>query len=460
LKSTTARSPYLALRHRDFRRLLLSQLFSSVGSQMQVVAINWHIYLLTRSPLALGFVGLTRVLPIVFFSLWAGVVADRRDRRRVMVATQLAMTAVALLLAGSTFLRRETLWLLYGLNLLAASAVAFDGPARQALIPRLVAPEDLPGALALNLSVFQTSLVGGPALAGLIIAGHAGASGASPGHLPPLGAPVEASGLALIYFLNAVSFLAVIFALLTMHASGAPEKGSDEVHPLTALKEGLRFVFSTSLMVWTMGLDFLATFFSGSMSLLPIFADQVLKVGAKGYGVLAAAPAMGALFGSFLVAVRALPARQGRIFLTAVGAYGAATIVFGLSRSFPLTLIALAGTGFADAISTVIRQTLRQLLTPDRLRGRMTSINMIFFLGGPQLGELEAGLVASLFASAAVGVTVSVVSGGVATVLLTGVIAVFARDVRRYDYRQHAEFLPRFPVKEPTPGRAGTPIGS
>jgi len=426
---------------------------------MQVVAINWHIYLLTRSPLALGFVGLTRVVPIVLFSLWAGVVADRRDRRRLMLTAQIAMTCVALALSGFTFGHRETIWLLYGLNLLAASAVAFDGPARQALIPRLVPAEDLPGALSLNLSVFQASLIGGPALAGLIIAGRAGLP-AGHGGLPTALTAGETSGLALIYLLNAISFLAVIFALYTMRASGAPEKGSDATHPWAALQEGLRFVFSTPLMVWTMGLDFLATFFSGSMSLLPIFADQVLKVGAKGYGILAAAPAMGALLGSLLVSLRALPRKQGRVFLTAVGAYGAATIVFGLSRSFLLTLVALAGTGFADAISTVIRQTLRQLLTPDRLRGRMTSVNMIFFMGGPQLGELEAGLVASLFASAAVGVTVSVVSGGVLTVLLTGVIAALAKDVRRYDYRQHAEFVPKFPIKEPTPGRAGTPIGT
>lgn len=171
-----------------------------------------------------------------------------------------------------------------------------------------------------------------------------------------------------------------------------------------------------------MGLDFLATFFSGSMSLLPIFADQVLHAGAKGYG--------------------------------------AATIVFGFSRSFALTLIALAGTGFADAISTVIRQTLRQLLTPDRLRGRMTSVNMIFFMGGSQLGELEAGLVASLFASVAVGVTVSVASGGAATVLLTAVIAALSKDLRRYDFRRHTEFVPQFPVKEPAPGRTGAPIES
>ncbi len=459
MTAASPRAPYLALRHRDYRRLLASQFFSLVGSQMQVVAINWHVYLLTRSPLALGLVGLTRVLPIIFFSLWAGVVADRRDRRRIMIAAQIAMTAVALLLAAVTHARRETVWLLYGLNLLSAAAGAFDGPARQALIPRLVPPHDLPGALSLNLSVFQAALIGGPALAGLIIAGQGGRFGPGLGRLPAAGAHLDTSGLAVIYLLNAISFLAVIFALLTMRTSGAPEKGADLVDTWASLREGLRFVFSTPLMVWTMGLDFLATFFSGSMSLLPIFADQVLKVGAKGYGLLASAPAMGAFLGSLLVSIRPLPARQGRVFLTAVAAYGAATVVFGLSRSFPLTLVALAGTGFADAISTVIRQTLRQLLTPDRLRGRMTSVNMIFFMGGPQLGELEAGLVASLFATAAVGVTVSVVSGGAATLLLTALIAARAPILRRYDLHEHAEIAPRFPVQEPTPGRAGTPIG-
>jgi MFS family permease len=454
----TARAPYLTLRYRDYRRLLLAQFFSLVGSQMQVVAINWHVYLLTRSPLALGLVGLTRVLPIVFFSLWAGVVADRRDRRKVMLSAQIAMTGIALILAAVTHARRETVWMLYALNLLGAAAGAFDGPARQALIPRLVPPHDLPGALSLNLSVFQAALIGGPALAGLIIAGQAGPLGPGGSRLPPPGTAIDTSGLAVIYLLNAVSFLAVIFALVTMRTSGAPEKGADAVDSWSSLREGLRFVFSTPLMVWTMGLDFIATFFSGSMSLLPIFADQVLKVGAKGYGVLASAPATGALLGSLLVSIRPLPPKQGRIFLTAVAAYGAATVVFGLSRNFWLTLIALAGVGFADAISTVIRQTLRQLLTPDRLRGRMTSVNMIFFLGGPQLGELEAGLIASLFASAVVGVTVSVVSGGVATLLFTALIAARAPVIRRYDLYEHTDVAPRFPVKEPTPGRAGTPI--
>ena len=387
---------------------------------MQVVAINWHVYLLTKSPLALGFVGLTRVVPIIVFSLWGGVIADRRDRRRVMIATQTAMTAVALALAAATFLHRETLWLLYALNAAGAAAVAFDSPSRQALIPRLVPPEDLPGALSLNLSVFQTALIGGPALSGLLIA--QGGSGTR--------------GLAIIYLLNAVSFLAVIFVLVTMRTSGAPETAAGKVEMSDALAEGLRFVFTTPIMVWTMGLDFLATFFSGATSLLPIFADQVLHVGARGYGILAAAPAIGALAGALYLSIRPLPDRQGRIFLWAVIAYGASTVVFGLSRSFWLTLLALGGVGLADAISTVIRQTIRQFVTPDRLRGRMTSINMIFFMGGPQLGELEAGFVASLFASTVLGVTVSVVSGGIATMAITAAIAAAAPVVRGYDYRR------------------------
>ena len=245
-------------------------------------------------------------------------------------------------------------------------------------------------------------------------------------------------GLAVIYLVNAVSFLAVLFALATMRVSGKPSPragGSAAPHPIADLREGLRFVFTTPLIVWTMVVDFFATFFSGAMSLLPIFADQVLHVGASGYGFLVSAPAVGSLAGSLALSVRPLPERQGRIFLWAVAAYGAATVAFGFSRNFSLTLLALAATGAADAISTVIRQTLRQIVTPDVLRGRMTSVNMIFFMGGPQLGELEAGVVASLFSSAAVGVTVSVVSGGLATLVVAGIVAAAAPVVRAYDFR-------------------------
>jgi MFS family permease len=406
---------------------------SQVGGQMQVVALNWHVYLLTHSALALGFVGLTRVVPIIAFSLIGGVVADRRDRRRVMLAAQTAMTLVAIALALLTFLGHDQLFALYGLNALQASAAAFDNPARQSLIPRLVPSAELPGALSLNLTAFQVAMIGGPALAGLLIAGGGLALLPTPSTLAAAHAGIATSHLAWIYLLNAVSFLGVIVTLATMSTSGrveAPGAGADSA--TAALREGLRFVFTTPIMVWTMALDFCATFFSGAMSLLPIVADQVLHVGPAGYGWLVSAPAIGAVLGSFYTSLQPLPRRQGVVLLAAVGFYGAATVIFGVSRVYWLTFTALAFTGLADLVSTVIRQTLRQIITPDALRGRMTSVNMIFFMGGPQLGEMEAGLVASFFASASVGVTVSIVSGGLATILCAALIAAASPIVRRF----------------------------
>ncbi len=418
----SAPRPYRALRHRDFRRLWLAQLVSQTGSQMQVVALNWHVYLLTRSALALGFVGLTRVVPIILFSLVGGVVADRRDRRRVMFVAQSVMAVASVALALMAAAGRDALWVLYALNALQAAASAFDNPARQALIPRLVPPQDLQGALSLNLTMFHAAMIGGPAVAGLMIAGTSADLDAS-----------GAAGLAWIYAVNALSFVAVLVTLVAMKTSGRVG-GDDTTHepPLDALRSGLRFVFTTPIMVWTMGLDFFATFFSGAMSLLPIVADQVLGVGPAGYGWLVAGPAVGAVAGSLYTSIRPLPRKQGVVLLWSVAAYGLATIAYGLSRSYWLTFAALVATGLADLVSTVIRQTLRQVITPDALRGRMTAVNMIFFMGGPQLGELEAGLVASLFASAATGVTVSVVSGGLATLLIAAAVAGATPLVRRY----------------------------
>ena len=408
--------------------MAISMLVSLVGSQMQNVAIDWHIWVLTRSPLALGLVGLVRVVPIVILSLVGGLVADRRDRRRVLIVTQSTMTLVALALGAVTLLGRDAVWVVYLLTACTSAAGAFDNPARQSLLPRLVPEKDLPGALAIMLSFFQVASIGGPAVTGLILAGTAGAS-------PEVSLRGHTGGLALIYFLNAVSFLGVLATLVTLKTSGeiARTEGAPE-KPLDSLKEGLRFVFTTPILVWTMTLDFFATFFAGSMSLLPIFADQVLNAGPAGYGWLRAAPGIGALAGSVWTSVHSLPRRQGRVFLWAVAAYGAATITFGLSRSFWLTFGALAFVGLSDTISTVVRQTVRQLLTPDGLRGRMTGVNMIFFMGGPQLGELEAGFVASLFVSAAAGASFAVVSGGIGTILVAAFVAWRAAGVRRYEW--------------------------
>ncbi len=421
--------PTDALKHRDFRRLAITQLLSLVGSQMQNVAIDWHVWVLTRSPLALGFVGLVRVVPIVALSLVGGLVADRHDRRRVMLATQSAMTLVALALGTTTLLGGDSVGLVYALTALTSAAGAFDNPARQSLVPRLVPVRELPGALAILLSAFQLAAIGGPALTGLILAGSAHAAPAGAAH-------AHAGGLALVYFLNAASFAGVLVTLATLRASGRVERaeGAPFEHPVESLREGLRFVFSTPIVVWTMTLDFFATFFAGSMSLLPIFADRILLVGPAGYGWLRAAPGIGALLASVWTSVVGLPRRQGRVFLWAVAAYGAVTVVFGLSRSFALTFAALALVGLADMVSTVVRQTVRQLVTPDALRGRMTGVNMIFFMGGPQLGELEAGFVASLFVSAAAGATVAVVSGGVGTILVAAFVAWRAKGVRDYEW--------------------------
>ena len=401
---------------------------------MQNVAIDWHVYLLTRSPLMLGLVGLVRVVPIIVFSLWGGIVADRHDRRRIMLAAEVLMTVGASVLAYATFSGRDSVVLVFALTAISAGAVAFDNPARQALLPRLVPAAELPGALAVMLTVFQAAQIAGPALAGLLIAGGHGLFGhAVSAALADVTSATSRKGLGLIYLVNAVSFLAVLISLLVMKTSGEVQRAEgDRTGALESLREGLRFVFKTPIMVSTMTLDFFATFFSGSMSLLPIFADQILKTGPVGYGWLRAAPGLGAILGSILITLRPLPERQGRILLGSVAAYGAATIVFGLSRTTLLTFIALAAAGLADTISTIVRQTVRQLVTPDALRGRMTSVNMIFFMGGPQLGELEAGVLASLFATAAIGASVSVVTGGLATLLIVGGTAAFSPVIREY----------------------------
>jgi MFS family permease len=403
------RSAFPALRHRDFRLLWLAQLVSITGSQMQLVAINWHVYLLTHSPLALGFVGLVRVVPIILCSLIGGVVADAIDRKRLMIVTQVVMLASAAALAGITASGLDAVWPIYLLTALASAAVAFDNPARHALMPTLVPAEVFPNAVSLGVLAFNSAMIVGPALAGLLLAGH---------------------GPALIYLINAISFLAVILALLIMQTSGRPESGDQAAVKVSfaALGEGLRFVWRTPIIVQTMTLDFIATFFASATALLPIFAAEILQVGARGLGLLAAAPAAGSVITGLVMARAATFKRQGKLVLISIAIYGAATMVFGLSRWFWLSLVMLAITGAADTVSTVLRQTIRQLVTPNHLRGRMTSVNMIFFMGGPQLGEMEAGALA-----AAVGATLSVVTGGVGCLVAVLVAGFTARSLLGYE---------------------------
>jgi len=398
-------------------------MLSFTGSMMQNAALLWQVSLLApegRKGLALGMVGLVKVAPIFVFSMISGVVADAWDRRRLLLSTQIAATVVAVALAVLTFRGLTVIWPIYALAALSAAVGAFDLPARNALVPNLVPREHLPNAISLNTIMFQTASVAGPSLGGLVIA---------------------AAGVGWVYLANAVSFGAVVAALLMMRdvpARQPPRAGSrgreasrgsstPDVSMHAAI-EGLRFVFQSSLIRSTMLLDFFATFFSSATALLPIFAQDVLHVGAEGYGWLYAAPASGALLASgAMVPLTERVEFRGRLLLWAVTGYGLATVVFGLSRSFWLTFTCLALTGASDTVSTVIRNIVRQLETPDWLRGRMTGVNMVFFLGGPQLGELEAGVVANWL-----GAPFSVVSGGLGCLACTAWVALTTPALRHY----------------------------
>ena len=399
------------LRYRNFRLIWIGLLLSFTGSFMQNAALLWNVSLLVpadRKGLALGIVGLVRVVPIVIFSMISGVVADASDRRKLMLLTQSGSAVVALGLAWLAFSGNTSVWPVYALAALSSAVGAFDLPARQSLVPTLVPRADLPNAISLNAIMQQTSQVLGPALGGIVIA---------------------SANVGWAYMINAISFAAVIVALLMMRdVPGRPEQHGNDAVSWQAALEGLRFVFRSPLIRSTMLLDFFATFFSSATALLPIFAQDILKVGATGYGWLYAAPAVGAtMMSAAMVLLTSRINRRGPVLLWAVGLYGLATVIFGFSRSFWITFSALALTGVADTVSMVIRNIVRQLETPDRLRGRMIGVNMVFFVGGPQLGELEAGAVANWL-----GAPFSVISGGLGCILAVAWLAAATPELRRY----------------------------
>lgn len=413
-----------ALHYRDYRIFWLGLFVSVIGSQMQLIAVNWHIFELLRGQtftltlfgrsidlgaeaLGLGTLGLVRVIPIVLFALLGGMLADTRNRRTLLLYAEVAATLMAGALAVLTLTGRETVPLIYLFTAALAAVAAFENPSRQSLVPHLVPAEHFSNAVSVQTLTWTTAAIVGPALAGLLVA---------------------YVDIGVVYALNALSFLAVVVSLLLMRYRGHVAASTAGLG-LSALLDGLRFVFRTPIISSTMLLDFIATFFSSARTMLPIVASDILGVGAVGYGWLATADSMGAVIAGSALATRGEQLRrQGPLLLACVAVYGAATALFGLSTIFAVSFLMLMLVGAGDAISTVIRGTVRQLSTPDALRGRMTSVNMMFFMGGPQLGELEAGLVAAAF-----GVPFAIVSGGIATVLLTAVVAWKFPILRRYD---------------------------
>jgi MFS family permease len=397
-----------ALKNRNFFLLWSGLLISIAGSQMQLAAIHWHIRELTGvpDPLALGGIGLARILPVIVFSLFGGAFADTYNRRTIIFITQSAMALTAAALAWLTFTGTVQIWHIYALTAIQAAAVAFDGPARQAIVPNLVPPKDLPSAFSLNNIAFNAGAVIGPVLSGAVIA---------------------SLGQGYTYFFNAVSFLAVILALVAIGDIPQDLKKASGVS-LNAMTDGVRFIFSRKIILSTMIMDFFATFFASANTMMPIVARDILHVGEVGYGFLISAQAMGSVTAGVVISQMSNIRRQGPIFLSAVMVFGLATVAFGLSDTFLMAMLTLICVGAADTVSTIIRNTIRQLQTPDHIRGRMTSINQIFFQGGPQLGEVEAGVVAAAF-----GVPFAIISGGIGTIIAAILIMTKWPQLRTYD---------------------------
>lgn len=397
-----------ALRHRNFALLWGGLLVSMIGSQMQQWALFWHISTLSDDPIAVSIVGGVRFAAILSFSLIGGLVADRYNRRNILFFTQSTAMLVAVALGVLTLLGQIQLWQIYVLTGIQAIAMSFDLPARQALMPNLVPRELLPSAFSLQSIAFNTGAIVGPALSGIVI-GYLGQEAA--------------------YLINAVSFLAVILALILLRdvpqQMRSVQKGFRAA--LADIRDGIRFIRHQPLILSSMVLDFVATFFASANTLLPYFAQNVLRVGEIAYGWLAAAQSIGAVTVGLVASQYSHIRRQGPLLLGSVVVFGAAAILFGYARIYELVFVALILMGAADSVSTIIRNTIRQMITPDDLRGRMTSINQIFFTGGPQLGEIEAGAVAQIY-----GVPVAIITGGLGTILGAWLVASRWPVLRRY----------------------------
>lgn len=398
-----------SLKISTFRSYLLGAFISETGNQMQTVAIAWQIYELTRNPLFLGLIGVANFLPICIFSLFGGLAADKLDRRKLLIWTLIAQMILALVLfLLSRFGLVQPLFI-YLILFLVATAQSFSVPARSAIVPNLVPRKYFMNAVSLHTLQFQSATLIGPAVAGFLIGGF---------------------GVSLIFLLNSLSFLFFIISILIIKVS-LPNRNEEVSFNVDSIKEGIKFVLSTPILYSTMILDFLATFFGTANILMPIFAKDILHVGPVGLGLLYSAPAIGGVAAGLLLSSIHNITQQGKIIIVSVLLYGAATIGFGLSKALPLALLFLILVGFGDMVSSIIRNTVRQIITPDRLRGRMVSIMRIFFQGGPQLGEIEAGFLAK-----AIGGPASVVVGGIGAILIVSLVAWKIASLRNYQGKE------------------------
>ena len=396
MSQRSRRAASRVLAHADFRHFLVARLLATLAAQMQIVAVGWQLYEITRDPLDLGLIGLSQFVPFVLLILPAGQSADHYDRRRILMLCYAIEGLCALLLLGYTIAEVRVAWPVFAAMFLLGAARAFSMPSGQALLPNLVPRDDFTRAVALNSSVYQIATVVGPALGGVLYL----------------------AGPQVVY--SSVLALALVAALLMIRVRRGARDATTAREPanLQTLLSGLRFVRSKPVVLGAISLDLFAVFFGGAVALLPIYASDILGVGPSGLGLLRTAPGIGAGVCAFALALWPVTRHVGPWMFGGVGMFGVATIVFGISTSFTLSLLALAVLGAADMVSVYVRHLLVQLETPDAIRGRVSAVSAVFIGASNELGDFESGLTARWW-----GTVRSVVIGGIATLAVTGLWA-------------------------------------
>lgn len=397
--------PYAALRVRDFQLFLTGNVLSVIGMQMQSVALQWEVYLRTRSPLALGWVGLCQIIPVLLLALPAGQAADRYSRKHILMACMAMLACVSFTLS---WLSRAAgpLWAMYLCVVLVGVTRAFQQPSKASLVPLIVPRQKFTNAVSWGTGGFHLAAIVGPALGGFAIAW---------------------SGRAWMVYMLDVVLACTFFTMLALMKTPLQARATNSEPGLQSLVVGLRFVYRTKIMLAALTLDMFAVLLGGATALMPIFAEDILQVGPKGLGWMRAMPAVGALLMAFTIAHLPPMQKAGRTLIWSVVGFGIATIVFGISRSYGLSLAALFLIGALDNISVVIRHTLVQMLTPDEMRGRVSAVNSMFIGASNELGGFESGLVAQYTSP-----TFSVVSGGIGTLIVVATVAMRFPQLVRY----------------------------
>lgn len=395
-----------AFRHANYRYYLAVRVLTTTATEMQAVAVAWQVYALTHRPLDLGLVGLAQFLPGILLFLVAGQTADRFARQRILQVCCGGFALCSALLLVLTGRGLSSIAPIYAVLLLNGTVRAFNGPAGQSFLPLLVTAEEFPAAVAWNSSIFQAATIAGPVAGGLLYGWTA-----SP---------------ALVYGCAAVEYLAALLVL-----AGIRVRARAGLRPAASYNmalEGLRYIRRSKLILGAISLDLFAVLLGGAVALLPVYAREILKIGASGLGILRSAPGLGAVIMAVVVARWPLRRHAGAIMLGCVGGFGIFTVVFGLSHWLPLSLAALALIGACDMVSVIVRHTLIQLSTPDEMRGRVSAVNTVFIGASNEVGQFESGITAQWF-----GAVPAVVLGGVGTLVIVALWAWRFPALRRVD---------------------------